>query len=121
MTRTEKVERRLIDERERALRALRQVEAEERVPQSESAGDVSRYHQHPADAGAEVAEEEKDFMIAALESDRVAAIDEALRALRADPDSFFRCVGCGRSIDAARLELVPWSRLCAACARNGER
>lgn len=121
MSRTEIVERRLIEERERALRALRQAETEENVPQSESAGDVSRYHQHPADAGAETAEEEKDFMIVALESDRVAEIDEALRALRADPDAYFRCARCNAPIDQERMELVPWSRLCAECARAGER
>ena len=120
MKRTEAIERRLLRERDRALAALRQAESEEKVPQSESAGDVSRYHQHPGDAGAETAEEEKDFMIAALESDRVAEIDEALRVLRTDPRAYFRCANCGAPIDAERLELLPWSRLCAACARAAE-
>ena len=121
MDRIADMESRLLEERERALRALRQVEREENVPQAESAGDVSRYHQHPADAGSETAEEEQDFIIAARESRRVAEVDEALLALRSDPNGFFRCRRCGLPIKADRLHLVPWSRLCAGCARATDR
>jgi len=121
MDRIAAMESRLLEERERALQALRQAEREEKVPQAESAGDLSHYHQHPADAGSEVAEEEKDFIIAARESRRVVEIDEALFALRSDPQAFFRCGRCGLPIEAERLQLVPWSRLCADCARATDR
>lgn len=51
---------------------------------------------------------------------RLAHIDEALARLRAEPDAFGICEGCDDPIPQARLELMPWARLCAACQAEAE-
>jgi DnaK suppressor protein len=45
----------------------------------------------------------------------IAKIDAALRKLRSAPDEFGECEDCGDEIDARRLEVMPWARLCAEC------
>jgi DnaK suppressor protein len=39
-------------------------------------------------------------------------IDDALR--RMDDGSYGKCVDCGKAIEPARLEAVPWTRYCLA-------
>jgi len=41
------------------------------------------------------------------------AIDEALG--RIEHNTFGVCQACGKPISAARLDAVPWSRLCREC------
>lgn len=111
-----RIEARLQEERDRAQRTLTAAEEDEEVPQSEAAGDVSRFPTHMADEGANTEEQEKDFMIASKASDLIATIDEALRLLYEDPESFEKCERCGNPIGMERLELIPWTRVCASCA-----
>jgi RNA polymerase-binding transcription factor DksA len=107
-------------ERERATRDLRQIEEDEAEAPSVSGGDVSRTEWTTADNASDVQEEEGDFITATRLSARLADIDEALRLLDKDPEAFARCVRCGSEIEATRQEFVPWSRMCASCARlNG--
>ncbi|HSH45082.1 MAG TPA: TraR/DksA C4-type zinc finger protein, partial [Longimicrobiales bacterium] len=47
-------------------------------------------------------------------------IDEALRKLYKEPESFGKCESCGREISMERLEIVPWARLCIDCKRAAE-
>jgi RNA polymerase-binding transcription factor DksA len=107
-------------ERERAMRDLHQIEEDEAEAPSVSSGELSRTQWTTADTASDVQEEEGDFLIATRLSARLAEIDEALRLLDKDPDAFARCDRCRSEIEAPRLEFVPWSRLCASCARlNG--
>jgi RNA polymerase-binding transcription factor DksA len=71
-----------------------------------------------ADIGSDTQEIEKDMANIHRESEQLARIDEALRLLRDDPDAYGTCESCGREIEMARLELVPWTRRCAECARQ---
>lgn len=114
------LERRLLEERERALRVLRVLEWEEAVPQRESSGELSRLPSHMADQGSNTEEQEKDFLVLDAESERLAQIHEALQLLREDPARFERCDRCDHAIGVERLDLIPWTRLCAACAREEE-
>jgi DnaK suppressor protein len=45
---------------------------------------------------------------------QLTAIDTALA--RVDDGSYGTCTGCGRSIPAERLEVIPWAATCVACA-----
>ncbi|MEX2466787.1 MAG: TraR/DksA C4-type zinc finger protein [Gemmatimonadota bacterium] len=116
----EHLERRLLEERDQTLESIQQAEREEEEGQRESAGDLSRYPNHPADAGSDTQEAEKDMANVNRESEQLALIDTALRVLREDPDAYKTCERCGSEIEAGRLELVPWTRLCAECARKVE-
>lgn len=114
------IEKRLLEERARVLRALRVVASEEGLPPSESSGDVSRWPTHLADDASDTEEQERDFIVAQRESELFRHIDEALRLLREDPKTFAKCERCGRAIEFERLDVIPWTRLCASCAREEE-
>jgi RNA polymerase-binding transcription factor DksA len=114
------LERRLLEEREQTLESIRQAEAEEQVGLRESAGEVARTPSGMADVGSDTQEAEKDWANIHRESEQLARIDQALRLLREDPDACGTCVECGRHIEAARMELVPWTRRCARCARKDQ-
>jgi DnaK suppressor protein len=113
-------EDRLIAERERALEDIRKAEQEVEESGREAAGALSRYPTHPADAATDAQETEKDLANMNRESERIARIDEALRVLRNAPEDYGVCERCGRDIAEERMDLVPWTRLCASCAREWE-
>lgn len=48
----------------------------------------------------------------------VALIDDAIRRL--DEGTFGFCMQCGRPIEPARLEIVPYTTMCASCRRTAE-
>lgn len=112
------IERRLLEERDQTSENLQQVTEEESEGQRESAGELSRVPTHLADAASDTQETEKDLANADRESHQLTLIDDALRRLREDPDAYTTCERCEAPIEAERLDLVPWTRLCASCARE---
>lgn len=64
--------------------------------------------------------EEKDAMLqaASRESDRLQLIREALD--RIDKGTFGKCVVCGREIEPARLQAIPWTPYCKEDAEKRE-
>lgn len=116
----EHLENRLMEERESTLRDIQEAEEEEAEGQRESSGELSRTPFHIADAGSDTQESEKDVALANRESEELARIDEALRLLRNDPEAYRTCEECGEDIEDERLELIPWTRLCASCAKGDE-
>jgi RNA polymerase-binding transcription factor DksA len=111
-----RLEERLLEERDQTLRAIRTAEWEESEGQRESTGDLSGRPIHMADQGSDTQEAEKDFANITRESGQLAAIDEALLLLRRQPDAYRRCERCGAEIESRRLDTIPWTRRCAACA-----
>ncbi len=63
-------------------------------------------------------QEQDDALIALGEEGRreVLAIRAALR--RIAEGTYGECVRCGEPIEPARLDLLPWTPLCASCARG---
>lgn len=116
----EHLEELLLEERRRTLRDLQEAEEEEEEGQRESSGETSRAPSHMADAGSDTQEAEKDFAIMTRNSEQIAQIDEALRLLRNDPETYLVCDECGGRIEEERFEIVPWTRKCADCANRGE-
>jgi RNA polymerase-binding transcription factor DksA len=114
------IEERLLEARDQTLEDIRQAEAEEAEGQRESSGALSRMPSHMADAASDTQEAEKDLANVNRESQQLTRIDEALQRLRDDPETFGICAECGRPIEAERMELIPWTRLCAACATGEE-
>ena len=112
----ERMEALLLAERDRVTAALHRVEEDEAEAQSVSAGGLARTQWTHADAASDVQEEEADFITASRASAHLTEVDDALRLLHEDPDALVRCERCGGAIAPERLELVPWSRLCAGCA-----
>ena len=113
------LEQRLRDERARAEEAVSRYETG--AQDLGDRGDLSQYPLHPADLGSEAHEQEKEFLLASVESRRLAELDDALRRLTEAPDTFGDCLVCGRQIEWERLEVLPEASLCAAHAMQGER
>jgi len=114
----DQLEQRLLKERQRAVKAVRQLD-ENLSPQDED-GDLTTYPFHLADEGTDTMEQEQGFLLRSQEGRLLYEIDEALRTLYKTPEDFGKCVECGKEIAFERLELVPWTRHCLDCKRDQE-
>ncbi len=61
--------------------------------------------------------ERDEMMIIQLEKN-LREIDEALEAIR--DEIYGECQMCGKSIDLARLRVVPWAKYCYTCQSKSE-
>ena len=113
------LEQRLLQERERVQRALQRSDEATRIS-TEDDGELTQYKQHPADEGTDTMEQEKALMLLGREGTLLGEIDEALRRLYKEPETYGRCDQCGADIEMERLELVPWARLCLSCQQAAE-
>jgi DnaK suppressor protein len=114
------LEQRLLQERERANTALERYEEMTRTS-TEDDGELTQYKQHPADEGTDTMEQEQQMLLLAKESSVLGDIDEALRRLYKEPESFGKCDNCGAELELERLDLVPWARLCITCQTQQEQ
>jgi RNA polymerase-binding transcription factor DksA len=106
----EHLEQRLLHERERAVKALRQLDNDD-----DEDGSLTTYPFHLADEGTDTMEQEQEFLLRSVEGRRMIDIDEALRTLYKEPERFGKCLSCGQDINSERLDFVPWTRLCLEC------
>ncbi|MFH1314441.1 MAG: TraR/DksA C4-type zinc finger protein [Candidatus Eisenbacteria bacterium] len=112
--------RKLLDEeRKRVLEELGWVE-ENYVGKAreDSAGGVSAYSVHPSEGASDSMEMEKAYMIGASSGGVLEDIDEALASI--DDGSYGKCEECGEDISVARLEAVPYAKLCIKCKTSRE-
>jgi DnaK suppressor protein len=99
--------KRLSDERERLEKVLEGLRDE----QAEGAGpELSVVDQHPADAGTDTFERDKDISIVVNVEAELNDVDRAIR--RVENGTYGSCEACGRPIGAARLEARPMARFC---------
>ena len=113
-------ERRLLDERQKILKEMGHLENTVlKINQRDSAGDLSGYSFHMADVGTDAMEREKAFLFASSEGRLLMEINEALR--RVYRGEYGSCENCGKPIARARLEAMPYVRLCVSCKEIEER
>lgn len=107
------LEKRLRDERERALRSLnRSVEASSKASGEDRDGDLTSMPFHQADLGTDTMQEELDASNATRISRELAEIDAALDRLYREPQRFGVCEQTGEPIPFERLDIIPWARTC---------
>ena len=108
----ETLEERLLAERDRTVEAIRDLrgDLQDEDEPTEEDGAVSN---HPADRGSDQQEEEMDVDLLRIQDERLTRIDDALERLRTSPEDFDVSEVSGRRISFERLELVPWTRVCA--------
>jgi DnaK suppressor protein len=105
------LEKRLRDERERALSSLnRSVETSSKASEEDRDGDLTNMPFHQADLGTDTMQEELDASNATRMSREVAEIDAALDRLYRDPERFGICEKTGKPIPFERLDIIPWAR-----------
>lgn len=111
--RRQHLERRLLDERARALRILGgSVTENAREDEQDRTGDLTSMPLHPADLGTDTMQQELDASNSTRISRELAEIDAALERLYQTPKKFGICEDTGREIPFARLEMIPWARTC---------
>lgn len=111
-------EERLLEERKRAQEELGHNTSLFDSASADSDGELSDYPLHMADQGTDAMEQEKSFLLASQEGRQLWQIDEALRHLYREPETFGRCSNCGRAISPERLEALPYTQLCMDCAQS---
>jgi RNA polymerase-binding protein DksA len=114
------LEKRLLAERNRALKELGHYDESFANSLQASDGDLSAYSFHMADQGTDAMEREKAFLFASKEGRILYHIDEALRRLYRTPDQYGTCEECGDPIQFERLDALPHARLCIRCKEREE-
>ncbi|HNX29145.1 MAG TPA: TraR/DksA C4-type zinc finger protein [Syntrophomonadaceae bacterium] len=89
-----------------------------RVPMAEMTDELSMYDQHPSDSGSELYEREKDFAYLELLEFELKKTEQALE--RIEQGLYGICADCGKAIESGRLERLPGTALCIACARQSK-
>jgi RNA polymerase-binding transcription factor DksA len=113
-------EKRLMDERKRALAQMAQFDDELGVSEEAATGELTTWRFHMADIGTETFEREQNFLLASREGRLLWHIDQALRRLYRSPETFGRCDECGRRIAYERLDAIPYVPRCVSCKQDWE-
>lgn len=116
----EHLQKRLLRERERALRSLGQFDELAKLSAEQNDSDMYSYSDHMADLGTDAMEREKMLLFASKEGRYLYRVEEALRRLYKEPEKFGRCHNCGNLIDFERLDALPHARYCIDCKLKEE-
>ncbi|MDZ7780467.1 MAG: TraR/DksA C4-type zinc finger protein [Gemmatimonadota bacterium] len=114
------IEKRLHDERERALKALGLFDEMAKAGRDGGDTDFAAYTDHMADQGTESMEREKAAAFATKEGRYLYRLEEALRRLYDEPKKFGTCHTCGSDVGFDRLDALPHARYCIDCKRKEE-
>lgn len=120
-TKLKHIEKRLMDERAKALRALGLFDEMAKADRESIDSDLSAYTDHMADQGTEAMEREKAALFATKEGRYLYRLEEALRRLYSDPKNFGKCHTCGSEVGYERLDALPHARYCIDCKRKEEQ
>jgi DnaK suppressor protein len=112
------LEQRLLHERKRAEKAVRQLD--EIIAPTQADGDLTTYPFHLADEGTDTMEQEQGFLLRSKEGRLLTQIDEALRILYKTPEQYGKCLSCDKEIAFERLDIVPWALHCLECQQLQE-
>jgi len=85
----------------------------------DSAGDLSGYSFHMADTGTDNFDREFALSLVSSEQEALYEVEEALKRL--ELGSYGKCESCEKAIAKARLEAVPFARMCVRCQSQVER
>jgi DnaK suppressor protein len=114
------LQKRLLRERERALRSLGRYDELAKLSAEQADSDLYSYSDHMADLGTDAMEREKMLLFASKEGRYLYRIEEALRRLYKEPQKFGVCHVCGNLMDFDRLDALPHARYCIDCKRKEE-
>lgn len=116
----EHIEKRLQQERARALRSLGLWDEMAKRDRETGDSDLSAYTDHMADQGTEAMEREKAALFATKEGRYLYRLEEALRRLWHHPETFGSCHTCGAEVGFERLDALPHARYCIDCKKKEE-
>lgn len=110
----ERFRKRLDEERGRLVDVIRQIEAEqEEVRLTETSSDRSP-DPNTAEGGSLAFELEMELSLAKNAEDLLSKVHEAIG--RIEDGTYGNCAECGQAIPVARLDVLPYAKLCVECA-----
>ncbi len=109
-----RMEQLLLAEKQRILR--QRIFTSEIMDTPIATGDLSTHRTHIADQGTENYQREFASQLKSIESSALREIDEALD--RIARGTYGLCEQCGELIPLARLEVIPYARLCMKCLKK---
>jgi RNA polymerase-binding protein DksA len=111
---------RLLEERERTVKAIAYLHEENRGTTEDEARELSGgSDNHLADIATHTYDRELDSTLEESEEVHLSHVEAALK--RIDAGTYGICENCGRPIQPERLEAMPWVTLCIDCKRLAER
>jgi DnaK suppressor protein len=111
---------RLLEERQRTLKAIAYLHEEQRSETEDELRELSGgSDNHLADIATHTYDRELDSTLEESEGQHLAHVDAALK--RIEDGTYGICENCGNPIGAERLEAMPWVTLCIDCKRKAER
>ncbi|HAH87010.1 MAG: TraR/DksA C4-type zinc finger protein [Armatimonadota bacterium] len=109
----EKYRRLLVEERERILANLDDVENDISDADTPGQYELANYDNHPADMGTETFIKARDLAVRDNFRDIIGRIEKALDKI--DRGTYGTCDRCGREISTERLNAIPHAIYCVDC------
>lgn len=81
--------------------------------------ELSVYDNHPADIASETFEMEMKFNLEESEKRHLKDVNDAIEKI--ENGTYGMCETCGKSIDIDRLEVIPYTAICAECSDKESR
>jgi RNA polymerase-binding transcription factor DksA len=113
-------EKRLMEERRRAVKELGNYGEAFGATSQESDGDLSSYSFHMADQGTDAMEREKAFSSRARRGASSGTSTRRCGVSIGRPETFGKCHNCGNDIAFERLDALPHARYCIQCKQREE-
>jgi DnaK suppressor protein len=102
----------LLGKRSELTAAIARAEQDVRTASAAEVGD-------PIDRAVDDTAADEALQSGTTDSETLAQVDEALRRL--NEGTYGKCVICGKTIEAARLEAIPWTPYCLADQKKLEK
>ena len=112
---TDRFRQMLLDERERVRGALDYLHQENPGSIEDETGEETAFDNHIGDTATVTYDREMDYTLEDNSEAVLAAIDKALAKI--ENGTYGICERCGKQIDPARLEALPYAELCIECKR----
>jgi RNA polymerase-binding protein DksA len=111
---------RLLEERERTVKAISYLHEENRATTEDEQHELSGgSDNHLADIATYTYDRELDSTLEGAEGEHLSHIEAALK--RIEDGTYGICENCGKPVSPERLEAMPWATLCIDCKRLAER
>ena len=106
----------LIEKRRQVMEGIEKLRESAKGTESEN---ISKYYDHPAEYGTDTMDREQYFLFISREEKFLLEIERSLESI--ESGEYGTCRVCGKSIDQARLEAVPTTRICITCKMADHR
>ncbi len=109
---------RLLEEREKTLDSIKNIEKRTQELEGQVESELSTYENHPADSGTELYLKEQDYGFEEQLKETLEEIERSLADI--EKERYGYCDNCQKMISEERLEVLPYAKTCLACSDGEE-